>query len=171
MAIIGFNLTKMSCERKQQANGKITVSNNINITQVDEAKLNAASSTSTALAISFRFELKYNPDVGSILIEGNILELTTEVEAKENVAAWKERKVIKPALFQTIMNAIFSRCQVHGIILAKELALPSPVPLPKIKVEQTAAGTVKSVSVASTSATPAPKGTAAATSTAAKPKK
>jgi len=49
------------------------------------------------------------------------------------------------------MQVILARCQIQAIILAKELNLPSPIPLPKLSIEDN-----KSEATTSAQATPAP---------------
>jgi len=147
MATIGFNFTRMLVERKTNANGQITVSNNISIVNVEQYHLAMTPGANNALAISFKFELKYNPEIGNILLEGQVLELVSEQEQKDTVASWKEKKVLKKEMLGYIMQTILARCQIQGIILAKELNLPSPIPLPKIKLDENKAESVTEPSV------------------------
>jgi len=34
-----------------------------------------------------------------------------------------------------ILNIILTRCNIQALILARDINLPSPIPLPKVKVE------------------------------------
>ncbi len=150
MATIGFNFTKMLVERKPATGTKISVANNISVVNVDQQKL-AVAGGSNVLAVGFRFELKYNPEIGHILLEGTVLELVSEEHLKENLASWKEKKMLKRDMLGHIMQVILARCQIQGIILAKELNLPSPIPLPKIKMDDSkAAATTGSAPASST---------------------
>lgn len=155
MATIGFNFTKMLVERKQATGTKITVANNISVVNVDQQKLSVAGG-SNVLAVSFKFELKYNPEIGNILLEGTVLELVSEEHLKENLASWKEKKILKKDMLGHIMQVILARCQIQGIILAKELNLPSPIPLPKIKMDDSKAAAT--TSAASANSAPSSKG-------------
>jgi len=142
MATIGFNFTKMLVERKTNAAGQITVANNISITNVEPYHLAMTPGASNALAISFKFELKYHPEIGVIALDGQVLELVSEQEQKECINSWKEKKALKKEMLSYVMQTILARCQIQGIILSKELNLPSPIPLPKIKIDDNKAESV-----------------------------
>lgn len=156
MVTIGFNFTKMLVERKPATGSKITVANNISITNVGQQKL-AVAGSNNVLAVSFKFELKYNPEIGNILLEGTVLELVDEQHLKDNLASWKDKKMLKKDMVGHIMQVILTRCQIQGIILAKELNLPSPIPLPKIKMDGVK-GAATTEAAATGSSAPASKG-------------
>jgi hypothetical protein len=135
MAMIGFNYTKLLVERFDAQAGKIAVANNISIKDVTEHNITLDTSDKKSVQISFVFELKYNPAVGRIVIEGNILLLLDVKVAENHLKVWKDKKSLPDESFEQIMQSIFSKCQIQSIVMARDLGLPSPVPLPKIRME------------------------------------
>lgn len=134
MTVIGFNYTKLNVERRSAKPGKVTVANNISLSKVEEQKLAVGAGSSKTLSISFLYELKYTPEIAYIVIEGTMLLLLDEKVIAENLKQWKEKKSLETKTFEQVMGTIFSRCQVQSIVMARDLNLPSPVPLPKIKM-------------------------------------
>ena len=81
MTIVGFNFTKLNTEKHGGIQGRIKVANNVNIKEVDETDLNLGSSQQKGLRFQFQFTSKYEPDIGSITIEGNVLYIEEEKKA------------------------------------------------------------------------------------------
>ena len=83
MTIIGFNFKKLEAEKKEMVRGKINVSNNVSINQVDEKKLPLSSDKQKVLAFTFEFTSKYDPDIGSIKFVGDVLFMDEAKKVKE----------------------------------------------------------------------------------------
>ncbi|MBN1377428.1 hypothetical protein JW949_03820 [Candidatus Woesearchaeota archaeon] len=130
--IIGFNFTKISAEKKGNPKGNIKVKNNITITDVDESKSNIGKGKK-AVNFKFKFSSEFNPDIGSIEIEGNVADLTDEKDSAKLVKEWKKNKNVTKEFAARILSKALRECSVEAITLSKEMNLPSPVPLPKIE--------------------------------------
>ena len=67
MQIIGFNLTKVSAERKEKLEGKLEIKQNINIDDVSKERI--PISENDVLKIKFNFGMDYNPDFAKLNFE------------------------------------------------------------------------------------------------------
>lgn len=132
MTIVSFVFTKLLAERGAPYRGKISINNNVAITSLEEAKL---PGTSNALKFKFKFTTSYEPSVGNILIEGELLYLAGS-NAEEIVKEWKESKKLKSEIGNQVLNAILSKVNVEALLLSKEVGLPPPIPLPRIAAKQ-----------------------------------
>ncbi|MFT7616148.1 MAG: hypothetical protein ACI8Y7_000977 [Candidatus Woesearchaeota archaeon] len=135
MTTIGFNFTKIEGEHFPGKAGKVKVNNNISIKKVIEDKLTLADTTNGVVKISFEYELAFEPKIGRMVLAGDLLELVPKADAEKIATSFKVDKALPKDMISKVMNAIFSKCQVQSIILAKDLNLPSPVPLRKISVD------------------------------------
>lgn len=135
MSVLGFNFNKISVERLGSKSGKLTISNNIGISDVSEAKVPFANEKVKAVKVNFKFESKYEPKVAQILLEGDVLYMLPTESAESLLSDWASKKQLNSELVQPIMNAILSKSNIEALILSKELNLPSPIPLPKVNVK------------------------------------
>lgn len=134
-SIVGFNINKINVEKKKGSNGKISVQNNVSISDVAQSNL-GISGKQKAVDFKYSFESKYNPDVASILIEGNLLYMTTEDDAKQILDKWSKDKKVEPKVMEVLLNHILIKCNTEALILARDVNLPAPFPLPKVKQQE-----------------------------------
>jgi len=137
MTIVGFNFTKINVERKGLAKGKINIKNNVGIKSVEEADLSLGKSKQSGLRFVFEFTSKYEPDVGEIMITGDVLYLEDEKKVKSVLKDWKKDKKIPKELTATILNTVLQKCNIQALMLARDINLPPPIPLPKVNVADT----------------------------------
>lgn len=133
--IVGFGFTKLSAERKEAAKGKIDINNNVTIKSVEESDLALGRDKQNVLRFIFEFTSKYEPSVGTILFEGELLYLEDPKKAKEILNGWKKDKKIPKELMAGLLNTILTKCNVQALILSQEINLPSPIPLPKVQMQ------------------------------------
>lgn len=137
MSIIGFNFTKIIVEKKNaKSTGKVQVSNNVSITSVEESGLKISSKEQISLKYEFKFESKYDPELGSIVLEGNVITMDVKEQGEKIVEEWKKSKKINPSAMKSIMNTILAKANVQALILSRDVNLPSPIPLPKVNVKE-----------------------------------
>lgn len=132
MTIIGFNFTKMHIERKKMIRGSINISNNVSIKKLEKAELSLGQKKQ-ALKYDFTFTTTYKPDIGSILLEGEVIGLETEEKAEELLKIWKKDKKLPPKMMGPLLNHVLNKCNIQALFLSKELNLPAPIPLPKVQ--------------------------------------
>lgn len=133
--IVGFGFTKLSAQKKQGAKGKIDINNNISIKNVEEADLSLGKDNQNALRFVFEFTSKYEPAVGEMLFEGEVLYLEEQKKAKEILSSWKKDKKIPKELMAVLLNTVLTKCNVQALILSQEINLPPPIPLPRVQIQ------------------------------------
>jgi len=134
--IVGFGFTKLSAERKEAAKGKIDINNNVTIKNVEESDLALGKDNQNVLRFIFEFTSKYEPAIGNILFEGELLYLEEPKKAKEILSSWKKDKKIPKELMAGLLNTILTKCNVQALILSQEVNLPPPIPLPKVQITE-----------------------------------
>lgn len=135
-SIVGFSLNKINVERKKEVVGKLNVSNNISIKNVSDNKITIGTSSQSGINFEFTFESKYEPATAEMYMEGSVLYMTEEADAKKIMASWKKDKKLDPALMEAILNHVLGKCNLEALNLARDVNLPPPFPLPKVKQKQ-----------------------------------
>jgi len=77
--------------------------------------------------VFFKFITTFS-GMGSINIEGNLLYNGIDLEP-----SWKKDKSITESAAQEIQGSIFAASTVETILLARDLRLPPPLPMPTIQ--------------------------------------
>lgn len=136
MVIIGFSFTKMNVERKKQVGGKISISNNVSMKDVEEHKLAVGSGKESALRFTFEFNSKYNPEIGLIDLTGEVIYMAEEKQVKDIMKNWKKDKKIPKDIMSNILNNVLAKCNIQALILSQYMNLPPPIPLPKVQSKE-----------------------------------
>lgn len=134
--IVGFGFTKLKAERNESIKGKIDINNNVTLKNVENAELSLGNDKQSVMKFIFEFTSKYEPNVGDILFEGELLYLEDSKKAKEILTSWKKDKKIPQELMTGLLNTILTKCNVQALILSQEVNLPPPIPLPKVQMAQ-----------------------------------
>jgi hypothetical protein len=132
MAIVGFEFTKIEVQKQETAKGKINISNNVGIVDVQKSNLELGKTKQSGVRFLFEYKSLYEPKFAKIELGGIILYLTDDKSAKEIVESWKKEKKIKKEIAEKIMNSILTKCNIQSIILSNTVNLPPPVPMPKV---------------------------------------
>ncbi len=136
MAIVGFNFKKMSVERKSSGKGSINIKNNISVVGANEEDLSLGSSKEKGIRYDFEFVCQYEPDLGSIKLEGEVLAVENADKVKEIIGSWKKNKKLPQEIMAVVVNMALKKCNVKALILADDINLPPPIPLPKVNTNQ-----------------------------------
>jgi len=134
--IVGFGFTKLSAERKEAVKGKIDINNNVTIKNIEESDLSLGKNDQNVVRFIFEFSSKYEPSIGTILFEGELLYLEDSKKIKEILSSWKKDKKIPKELMASLLNTILTKCNVQALILSQEVNLPPPIPMPKVQMTQ-----------------------------------
>jgi hypothetical protein len=134
MAILNFNFTKIDVERKGKISKEVNVESKMNLVDV-KATTVVSGAKQKAFAIEFDYNIKYEPAIGHINMHGNLLYLADEKLAAEIEKSWKAKKVLPKEIIPSVFNKILDNCNIEALILSREIALPAPIQLPKVKVE------------------------------------
>ena len=132
--IVGFGFTKLSAEKDQAAKGKIDINNNVSIKDVLEDTFSLGKDNQNVIKFIFEFTSKYEPSVGTILFEGELLYLEEQKKLKEIISSWKKDKKISKDIMTGLLNTILTKCNVQALILSQQVNLPPPIPMPKVQI-------------------------------------
>lgn len=133
MAIVGFNFNKIIAERKSAPKGKVNISNNVSLKEVSAMDFNIGSTKQKGLRYTYEFISKFEPKIGNITIEGDVLALDDANKVEEILKEWKKNKKVNKDAIVPIMNMILSKCNIKALILSQDVNLPAPLQLPRVK--------------------------------------
>ena len=136
MSIIGFNFTKIAAERNEGIQGQVNIKNNLAIKGIEKQDLSITSKDQFGLKVSFEFTSKLEPNMGSITIHANVLMLETKEEGQKILAEWEKTNKLDDELMKQTFTFMLRRCTIKALLLAEDLNLPSPLPLPQVQVGQ-----------------------------------
>ena len=136
LGIIGFNISKIEAERSPEIKGKLSIKNNVQIKDIENADLFLGQSKQAGIRFKFEYTSDYEPKAGKILLSGDLIAVDEEPKAKEIVDEWKKSKKIPPEVMAQVLNSILTKCNIMAIILSREVALPPPVQLPKVQLKK-----------------------------------
>lgn len=132
--IVGFGFTKLSAEKSSLATGKIDINNNVSVKDAKEDSFSMGKDRQSIIKFIFEFTSKYEPNIGTILFEGEVLYLDEPKKIKEILAAWKKDKKISGEIMANLLNTVLTKCNVQALILSQEINLPPPIPMPKVQM-------------------------------------
>lgn len=133
MAIVGFNFTKILAEKNSGIKGKVDIKNNISVKNVESAELALGDSKEKAIKFSFDFKSEYSPAVGRINFTSDLMYMNDAPKLDEILKSWKKNKQVPRDVMGEIMNTVLMRCNVEALMLSRDVNLPPPVPMPKLK--------------------------------------
>tara|TARA_Y100000034_G_scaffold73888_1_gene88831 strand:+ start:105 stop:560 length:456 start_codon:yes stop_codon:yes gene_type:complete len=144
MQVIGFNLSKISAEKKSNIKD-FSMNTNIEFTDIEKEKIEALKE-SEAVKINFKFSINYEenskddkkdsktekPSLGEVEFEGLLVMSVNKEESKNIQKSWK-KKQLPPALQLPLYNFILRKCSARALSLEEELTLPPHIPFPQLK--------------------------------------
>ncbi|MCX8182359.1 MAG: hypothetical protein N3D12_04515 [Candidatus Methanomethyliaceae archaeon] len=119
---ITINLSHISGEKLMEAGGTTNIQITTNISVVKLTPIN------DSLECSFIFNVNYNPAVATLTIKGVAKVTGDKKELEEIKKSFEGKRMLPSPLLQTIANVSF----IEGVILARSLNIPPPLPLPTI---------------------------------------
>jgi len=133
MTVVGFNLTKISIERKDVITGKIQVKSKADVTSLKKESIKITEGKDVIRA-DFSFEISYEPDFAKVHFKGYVLLLEEPKKAKQIIKDWKKKKV-ESEVKEEIFNMVLRKCNIKAFSLEDDLNLPTHFPFPRVKAE------------------------------------
>ena len=132
MTIVKINLHKVNAERNLNAKpGQIKINNNVALKDVEELSFSADGKK--GLKFSFAFNCNYEPDLGKIEVEGQVLYVDDGKKIDAIKKSWDKEKRVPMDIMEQIINASLHKGNIEAIKISEEVDLPSPLPLPKVR--------------------------------------
>jgi hypothetical protein len=128
MNIIGYEASAIEAKRFTQQGehlANIRIDHNSTVTRISKVSEETASA-------EFRFTANYS-GMGYIKIEGSLV-LRGEVDAL--VEAWTSTSSMPDQVANLVHNAIVSNCIPTALLIARDIRLPPPFPMPRINVQK-----------------------------------
>lgn len=132
MAILNFGFTKINVEKHQKKTDQVNIKSGMNILSVNESEM-IEGTKQKAFNIKFNFKVEYEPGLGHIEFEGDLIWLAKEEDAKAISESWNKNKSLPKDVALKSFNKILQNCNVEALILSRVMNLPSPIQLPKVK--------------------------------------
>ena len=129
MKIIGFNLTKVLSEKKEESPSKVEINQNIDIKNISQESIPITKEP--ILKLDFTFSINYSGNFAKTEFEGIMLIIPENNELKEVLKSWKDKKISEEIRIPAF-NFIMSKCNVKALSLADDLNLPYHIPMPRI---------------------------------------
>jgi hypothetical protein len=76
--------------------------------------------------------VEYNPGIGRIRIDGNILSIDNPKETKKILDEWNKSKKLPPKLMAQLLNFILIRCNIKALSLSQDINLPPHIRMPMV---------------------------------------
>ncbi|PIN74986.1 hypothetical protein COV22_00965, partial [Candidatus Woesearchaeota archaeon CG10_big_fil_rev_8_21_14_0_10_47_5] len=128
--------TQISAEKKPNVHGKININNNVTIVDVQTADLFLGSIKQPGLRFLFEYKSTYSPGLGTIVLGGEVLYMGDANKNSEILASWKKDKKVSGSVISEILNHVLGRCNIEALLISREVNLPPPIPLPRLKSEE-----------------------------------
>ncbi|MBS3125692.1 hypothetical protein J4211_05615 [Candidatus Woesearchaeota archaeon] len=135
MTVVGLQFTRMLIEKHSAVKGKVQVNNNVALTNVEKTDFVVGPSNQGAAKFYFEFTAKYEPKIADMIFVGFLTFVDEPKKVTELVESWKKDKKLPKEVMSNVLNTILSRCNVEAMLLAREVNLPPPIPLPKVTVK------------------------------------
>jgi hypothetical protein len=119
-------------EKLKPVSGKVNISNNVALKDVEPMKLPDAVNKQKGLRFLFNFVSKYEPGVGHVELQGEVLYFEKSEKIKQILDDWKKSKKVEGKVMESVMNTILAKCNIQALILSRDINLPPPVQLPKV---------------------------------------
>ncbi len=129
MPVIGLSFSSIEARKE---GGRIEQELKVNSTPIISGvkEVDVPNLTKKALSIDFEFLTRYDPGFASITIGGSLMYLTEN--NKPIVDEFTKNKKLPEKASLEILNYLFRHCLLKASILADDLQLPPPMPMPKI---------------------------------------
>jgi len=133
MAVIGFDLNKITVERTGNVTGEIKINNNVSIKEIEKIGVPIKREGQEGLRFGFEFTSNYEPKIGSVLIKGNVIVVEDKKKAEDILKQWKKDKKAESDVMTHVLNTVLEKCNIEVLILSRDVNLPPSIPLPKVK--------------------------------------
>lgn len=132
MTIVKINLHKVNAERNLSAKGgQIKINNNVSIKDIED--LSFVVDGKKGLKVTFAFNCSYEPNLGKIDVEGQVLYVDVDKKISKVKTEWEKDKRVPVEVMEEIINAALHKGNIQAIKISEDVNLPSPLPLPKVR--------------------------------------
>ena len=135
MQIVGFSLSKIVIERKEDVKGKFKVTSKIDLKDAKEEKIKLVEGKDV-VKIDFEYSIGYEPKLAELFFKGFVLIMADPKDAKQIIEDYKKKKNMNADLKIRVLNTIFHKCNLKALELEEDFNLPTHIRLPTIKAQE-----------------------------------
>jgi hypothetical protein len=135
MTIIGMQFTKIAVEKLNPLAGKISVSNNVTLKNLEKSTITLGKTKQDVLKFTYEFKADYEPKIALITLVGTLTYLEKPEKIEELIKKWKKDKKLPKEILTPVLNSIYTKCNIQALVMAREINLPPPIQLPKVAVQ------------------------------------
>jgi len=135
MSVVGIQFNKIVLDKKGPAKGKVSVNNNVSVTDVTKTDLSFGASKQTALQFNFEFKVNYEPGIAELTFLGYLTYFEKPEAIEEVLKSWKKDKKVPKEIMTPVLNSVLAKCNVEALLLSREVNLPPPLPMPKVELK------------------------------------
>jgi len=131
MSVVGIKINKIEGSKNDNAkiDGPVRIGSAPRILSVTENQMNSGTGKVNVLEFSFEYYTNYDPALGNIRVNGAILYQATEDVRKNIMSSWKASNNLPKDVSAEVLTQMTQRSMLITMTLARELGLPSPLPL------------------------------------------
>ncbi len=119
--------------RRKEVLGQVKIDTNSTVTSVTEMGPKEAD-------VDFRLAISYG-SLGMLKLEGRAI---FDGDASALVREWHDKHSMPTEMANEIHTAILHACIPETVLLARDLGLPPPIPLPKVNIQEQRKGSAPS---------------------------
>ncbi|OYT42500.1 MAG: hypothetical protein B6U86_00125 [Candidatus Altiarchaeales archaeon ex4484_43] len=132
MAIINYRINRIEGRRTDEEAKNVDVKSSFVILSV---KRDNNPTIGDFLRVNFSFEVEYEPDLGSMKIEGNLWYHEPDLD---KLMTEKKGKIkLEPRVIKEVTSSIVRDSLLEMVELSRKLRLPVPIRLPRLNIEPT----------------------------------
>ncbi len=126
MSITKFEIKSIDAERftgGKKGKKNVRIDHNSSVTKIKQI-------TNDSFDIYFRFAANYK-SIGRIEMEGR---LKIKDAPSDLASRWRDENEMPNEIANTVHSAIIQNCIPKSVLIAREVQLPPPIPMPKVNV-------------------------------------
>ena len=135
MTVVGLQFDKIVVEKFGPVKGKVGVNSNVSLKDVEKVKLGLGREKQDAVKFVFEFTANYEPKIAKITLNGVLTYINKPDTVEQITKGWKKDKKIPKEVMTPVLNSILAKCNIEALVLAKEINLPPPIPMPKVRIK------------------------------------
>ncbi|MBU5689575.1 MAG: hypothetical protein QXM68_01405 [Candidatus Aenigmatarchaeota archaeon] len=129
MPVVGYYIRSIEAKRRNPTKDRVDINTNLKITAMEKANV-GIKNKEPSIDISFELHTRYEPDVGEISMEGNVMYIGPNIN--EALKMWKNEKKILQDVDIEVKNFLLRKCMTIEINLAENMGLPPPIMFPTV---------------------------------------
>ena len=129
---LNFNVVFRSFDARRLSLAK----SQVNINNI--STLSSVTKDGNRMNVGFVFSSNFEPNVGIVRIEGDLTLDGSEEVIDEAIVEWEksEHASLPKELAEKVHNTILSNCIIEASMLARDLKLPMPIPMPHVSLNK-----------------------------------